>query len=120
MNLGWEKDSLYISSQLKLLRTRMKCFSPQEQNHFIRVIFLIKKSKNLLLVRLSRTGCVDNPSQSTRCDNSRNKNRVDNTSLSFFLTLRMWATIIGLFFTHFQVKFLRNLTSEIIICFPNT
>jgi hypothetical protein len=31
--------------------------------------------------------------------------------------LRMWATIIGLFFTHFQVKFLRNLASEIIIFF---
>jgi hypothetical protein len=34
--------------------------------------------------------------------------------------LRMWATIIGLFFTHFQVKFLRNLASEIIFFFPNT
>ena len=31
--------------------------------------------------------------------------------------LRMWATIIGLFFTHFQVKFLRNLAAEIIYFF---
>ena len=29
--------------------------------------------------------------------------------------LRMLRTIIGLFFTHFQVKFLRNLATEIII-----
>jgi hypothetical protein len=32
-------------------------------------------------------------------------------------SLREWASIIGLFFTHFQVKFLRNLASEIIIFF---
>jgi hypothetical protein len=32
--------------------------------------------------------------------------------------LTMWAPIIGLFFTHFQVKFLRNLASEIINFFP--
>ena len=31
------------------------------------------------------------------------------------IPLRMWETIIGLFFRHFQGKFLRNLASEIII-----
>ena len=36
---------------------------------------------------IPRTGWVDNPSQSTRCDNSRNKNRVDNTSLSYFVVI---------------------------------
>jgi hypothetical protein len=34
-----------------------------------------------------------------------------------YLILRMWVTIIGFFFPHFLVKFLRNLASEIISFF---